>query len=73
MISSRIKNNIYALISLSIIISTIASFVLITSFLVNMNDLVFNINENNTNGNGAILDMSGYDKAKDILNSVDNN
>lgn len=73
MISSKIKNNIYALISLSVIIITIISFVLITGFLVDMNDLVFNISENNSGGNSVTLDMNGYDRIKDVLATGNNN
>ncbi len=68
MISSKLKNNIYALISISLILLTIISFVLITQFMVRMNDLVFDIGESE-NDNSVLLNVSGYDKIKIILDS----
>ena len=73
MISSKIKNNVYALISLSVIMITIISFVLITGFLVDMNDLVFNISDSGTGNNSATLDMNGYNRIKDMLMTGNNN
>jgi len=68
MISSKLKNNIYALISISLILLTIISFVLITQFMVRVNDLVFDIGESE-NDNSVLLNVSGYDKIKIILDS----
>lgn len=73
MISGRIKNNIYALISLSVIILTLISFVLITGFMVDMNSLVFNINGSASGDNNVLLDVSGYDNIKNIFESKLNN
>lgn len=68
MISSKLKNNIYALISISLILLTIGSFVLITRFMVSMNDLVFDISDGGPDDN-IQLNVSGYDKIKIILES----
>lgn len=73
MISSRIKNNIYALVSLSVIMITMISFVLMTGFLVDMNDLVFNMSQSSSYDTGVSLDMSGYENVKDLLNNDKNN
>ncbi|MFA6096801.1 MAG: hypothetical protein WC788_04200 [Candidatus Paceibacterota bacterium] len=73
MISSKIKNNIYALISLSIIMITIVSFVLITGFLVDMNDSVFNISDSGAGNNSVTLDINGYDRIKDTLATGNDN
>lgn len=68
MISSKLKNNIYALISISLILLTIGSFILITRFMVSMNDLVFDINDGGPDDN-IQLNVSGYDKIRIILES----
>lgn len=67
MISSRIKNNIYALTSLAVIILTMLSFILITGFMVKMNNLVFNVNDNSQNTNDTSFDASSYNNIKDML------
>lgn len=64
-----IKNNIYALVSLSVIILTLVSFVLITRFMVEMNDLVFNVGDSASGNGSVLLDISGYDNIKNVLES----
>jgi len=71
MISSKIKNNIYALASLSVITMTVISFVLITGFLVNMNNQIFSSNESAKNESGVSLDISGYNSIKDLFQNND--
>lgn len=67
MISSRIKNNIYALTSLSVILLTLVSFILITNFMVDMNDLVFNINDSASDVSSVPFNASGYENIKDVI------
>lgn len=68
MISGKIKNNIYALASLFVIILTVASFVLITGFMVKMNGIIFSENDDLFSENDISLDIQLYDKFKDFLN-----
>ncbi len=70
MISNRIKNNIYALISLSTIIITVISFVFITGFLVRMNDLALNVDDKLVEEKNTVLNTSGYEKIKDKLEKI---
>lgn len=70
MISSKIKNNIYALISLSTIIITVISFVFITSFLVKMNNSIFNVDNDLLKEKNTVLNVSGYEKIKDKIKAV---
>ncbi len=70
MISSKIKNNIYALISLSTIIITVISFVFITSFLVKMNNSIFNVDSELAKEKNTVLNVSGYEKIRDKIEAV---
>ncbi|MFZ2969650.1 MAG: hypothetical protein WA063_00730 [Minisyncoccia bacterium] len=70
MISSKIKNNIYALISLSTIIITVISFVFITSFLVKMNNSIFNVDSELVKEKNTVLNVSGYEKIRDKIKAV---
>ncbi len=70
MISNKIKNNIYALISLSTIIITVISFVFITGFLVRMNDLALNVDDKLVEEKNTVLNTSGYEKIKDKLEKI---
>lgn len=64
MISNKIKNNIYALVSLSTIIITVISFVFITGFLVKINSLVVNVDNKLVEEKNTVLNRSGYEKIK---------
>lgn len=67
MISNKIKNNIYALISLSTIVITVISFVFITGFLVKINGLVINVDNKLVEEKNTVLNKSGYEKIKEKI------
>ncbi len=67
MISSRIKNNIYALISLSVIIITLTSFAYTANFLVKINNLIFNFDQKLISEKTTTLDEDSFNAIKDKL------
>lgn len=67
MTSSRIKNNIYALISLSVIIITLVSFAYTTNFLVKINNLIFNFDQKIISEKTTVLNESSFNAIKDKL------
>jgi uncharacterized membrane protein len=71
MISSKIKNNIYALISLSTIVITVISFVFISGFLVKMNNSVFNVDDKLAEERNTVLNIAGFERIKDRIHNSD--
>jgi len=69
MLSGSIKNKIYALTSIFILIFLIASFALAVNFLVKINGLVFGVDEGLIEEKTTVLNIDGYNKIK---NKVEN-
>lgn len=70
---SSSKNKIYALVSISVIILTVASFVAAISFLLKINNLVFNVDQNIINEQTTELDKDGFENIKNKLDPERNN
>lgn len=67
MINSKIKNNIYAMISILIIIFVIGSFILSINFLIKINKISSEVNMNIIKENTTVFDSQRYDKIKNRL------
>lgn len=67
MISGKIKNNIYATISILMLIFVIGSFILSINFLIKINKISSEVNMNIVKENTTVFDSQRYDKIKDKL------
>jgi len=67
MLSSKIKNNIYAMISILTLIFVIGSFILSINFLIKINKISSEVNMNIVKENTTIFDSQRYEKTKDRL------
>lgn len=68
MINNKIKNNIYAIISISTLSIIIISFIFSINFLIKVNKASSEIDINIIKENTVILDLQRYDKMKNYLN-----
>lgn len=67
MLSGKIKNKIYAIISVSVIIFLIASFFLAVNFFIKINNLVFGVDERLIREKTTVPDIDGYDLMKNKI------
>jgi hypothetical protein len=67
MTSSKIKNNIYAMISILTLIFVIGSFVLSINFLIKINKVSSEVNITIIKDNTTVFDSQRYEKIKDRL------
>ncbi len=67
MISSKIKNNIYAMISILTLVFVIGSFVLSINFLIKINKISSEVNMSIVKENTTVFDSQKYEKVKDRL------
>jgi len=63
--NGKIKNNLYAIISIFTLILIIISFILSINFLIKINKLSSEVNINIVNSNTTVFDQQRYDKVKD--------
>lgn len=68
MLSGKIKNNIYAMISILTLIFVIGSFILSINFLIKINKISSEVNMNIVKENTTVFDSQRYDRIKDRLN-----
>lgn len=74
MLSDRLKNKIYASVSILAIAFAAISFILVINFLVKINSLVFNIdNKNNTDERSAVFDSGSYAQIKNEVEKLESN
>ena len=67
MLNSKIKNKIYSIISISVLIATVISFIVSINFLIKINNISLNIDEKIVEEKTIILDITAYNKIKDKL------
>jgi len=67
MLNSGIKNKIYSIISISVLIATVISFIISINFLIKVNNASLNINKKIVEEKTIILDITAYNKIKDKL------
>ncbi len=67
MLNSKIKNKIYSIISISVLIATVISFVISINFLIKINNTSLNIDKKIVEEKTIILDVTAYNKIKDKL------
>lgn len=73
MLSDRLKNKIYASVSILAIAFAVLSFILVINFLANINGLVFNIdNKNSINERSAVFDSGAYAQIKNEIEKLEN-
>ncbi|MBW6441232.1 hypothetical protein K0B03_04390 [Patescibacteria group bacterium] len=65
--NSKLKNNIYALTSISILILIIGSFALSLNFLIKINQQSSEIDMNIIKEHTTVLDFERYNGLKDII------
>lgn len=65
MLSGKTKNKIYAVVSVMTLVSIIASFLAIVSFLVYVNNIIFSVDEKMIKEKTIVLNIEGYDQIKD--------
>ncbi len=71
MLKDRLKNKIYASVSISVIAFAIASFVLTVNFLIKINNLVFKIDENLVNEKATVFDAEAYGRIKNEIEKTE--
>lgn len=71
--NSQNKNKIYAFVSISVIILTVASFAATVGFLLKINKLVFNVDEKIIKEQTTVLNKEGFERIKNKLNPQKNN
>lgn len=64
MLSDKIKNKIYALTSIFVIVFIVASFALTVSFLLKINTLIFKADEKLITEQSTMLDKDAYSRIK---------
>jgi len=69
MLSGKIKNQIYAIISASVIITIVASFILVMNFFMNINELISGVDEELIKEKTTVADMGSYNIIKDKIES----
>ena len=67
MLNSKIKNKIYSIISISVLIATVISFIISINFLIKINNTSLNIDKKIVEEKTIILDVTAYNKIKDKL------
>lgn len=67
MLNSKIKNKIYSIISISVLIATVVSFIISINFLIKINNTSLNINKKIVKDEMTTLDVNAYNKIKDKL------
>lgn len=67
MLSSKIKNNIYALISILAIVSVVASFAATVKFLLEVNNFIFSVDEKIVREKTVLLDKEKFYGIRDKL------
>ncbi len=70
---SSSKNKIYALVSIFVIVLTVMSFFEVTRFLLKINNLVFNVDQNIVKEQTTELNKNSFEKIKSKLNPEKNN
>lgn len=74
MLSDRLKNKIYASVSILVLAFAAVSFILVVNFLVEVNRLVFNIdNKDSINESSAVFDSGAYVQIKNEIEKLENN
>lgn len=68
MLNGKIKNKIYSIISISVLIATVISFIVSINFLIKINNTSLNINKKIIEEETITLDVNAYDKIKNKLN-----
>ncbi|MCK5085325.1 hypothetical protein KAK05_01290 [Candidatus Parcubacteria bacterium] len=67
MLNSKIKNKIYSIVSISVLIATVISFIISINFLIKINNTSLNIDKKIVEEKTIILDVTAYNKIKDKL------
>jgi len=67
MLTSKMKNKIYSIISVFVLIATIISFIISINFLIKINNTSLNINKKTVEDEMTALDVNAYNKIKDKL------
>ena len=70
MLNDKIKNKIYALASISVIVFIVVSFVLTVNFLLKINTLIFKADEKKINEQSTTLDKDAYNRIKSEIENL---
>jgi len=67
MLNGKIKNKIYSIISISVLIAAVISFIISINFLIKINNASLNINKKIVEEKTITLDINIYNEIKDRI------